>query len=311
MPRAATSVATSACDLAVGERRRAHARADPASGRRGSPRCATPRCSSFLASASAPCLVRQNTIVGPAAADDLGGHADPVAAVDGPEAVRRPRVWSASREHVARRVGLVPLHEPVDRAVERGREQQRLAVRGRAVEELLHRGEEAHVGHAVGFVDHDDLDLVEIDLAALDEVGEAAGAGDEDVDAAPERLELRAEADAAVDRGDPELAAAAEPLELAADLRGELARRHEDEAAGTLRAGVADTARRAGCRRRWSCPSRSGRDRRGRGRRDRRARSWPGCRTRRRGRARGGYGRARRERRARRRWCWAWLVSLL
>ena len=52
-------------------------------------------------------------------------------------------------------------------------------------------------------------------LAALDEVVEAAGAGDEDVDALAQRLDLEAVAGAAVDGGDPQLADAAEPLELA------------------------------------------------------------------------------------------------
>ena len=184
--------------------------------------------------------MRQNTIVGPAAATISAVTLDAIGAVDGPEAVRG-RGLVGLGEQVARRVALVALHEPVDRAVERGREQQRLAVRRRAVEQLLHRGQEAHVGHAVGLVDDDHLDLVEVDLAALDEVGEAAGAGDEDVDAAPERLELRAEPGAAVDRGDAELAAATEPLELTAHLRGELAGRDEHEAARTLRAGLADT----------------------------------------------------------------------
>ena len=132
-------------------------------------------------------------------------------------------------QEVAGRVALVALHEAVDRAVERRREQERLAGRGRAVEQLLNCGQEAHVGHAVGLVDHDELDLVEVDLAPLDQVGEPTRARDEHVDAAAQRLELRTEADAAVDRGDAELARAAEPLELTADLRRELARRDEDE----------------------------------------------------------------------------------
>ena len=89
----------------------------------------TPRCSSFLASASAPCFVRQNTIVGPAAS-----MISAVTSTRGRRG-RPPRtggwraVWSASGSEVARRVALVALHETVDRAVERGGEQQRLAGR--------------------------------------------------------------------------------------------------------------------------------------------------------------------------------------
>ena len=70
-----------------------------------------------------------------------------------------------------------------------------------------------------------------LDLAPLDQVGEATRAGDEHVDAAPQRLELGAEAGAAVDRGDAELAATAEPLELTAHLGGELTGGHEYEGA--------------------------------------------------------------------------------
>ncbi len=78
------------------------------------------------------------------------------------------------------------------------------------------------------------------DLAALDEVGEAAGARDEHVDAAAQRLQLRAEAGAAVDGGDPQLALPAEPLELAADLRGELTGGDEHEPGRPLRRRAPD-----------------------------------------------------------------------
>ena len=143
---------------------------------------------------------------------------------------------------MAHRVALVAAHERVDRAVERRREQQRLAGLRRRVEQALDHREEAHVGHAVGFVDDDDLDRVEADFAALDEVGEAARARDEDVDAAAQGLQLQAEAGAAVDGRDPQLALPAEPLELAADLRGELAGGNEDEAGRALGRGALERA---------------------------------------------------------------------
>ncbi len=146
-------------------------------------------------------------------------------------------------EQVARRVLLVATHQAVDRAVERGREEEGLARLGGLVEQLLHDGQESHVGHAVGFVDDDHLDLVEEDLAPFDEVDEATRTGDEDVDASPERLELEAEAGPAVHGGDAQLARAAEPLELAAHLGRELAGRDEHETAGVLRAGLADAGR--------------------------------------------------------------------
>ena len=45
-------------------------------------------------------------------------------------------------------------------------------------------GPEAHVEHAVGFVEDEDLDLGEVEVAALDQVEQAARRGDEQVDAA-------------------------------------------------------------------------------------------------------------------------------
>ena len=64
-----------------------------------------------------------------------------------------------------------------------------------------HVVDEAHVEHAIGFVEHEDLDAVEIDVALLHEVEQAAGRGDEDVDAAAQRLRPAALADAAEDHG--------------------------------------------------------------------------------------------------------------
>ena len=241
--------------------------------------------------------------------DDLGGEVDALGAVDRPEVVRGRELVGLG-ELVTRGVVLVATDELVDRAVERGREQQRLARLRRLVEQRLDRGQEAHVGHAVGFVDDDHLDLVEVDLAALDQVGETTRAGDEHVDAAPQRLELRAEPGAAVDGRDAQLAS----RRRATRAHRTPGRRAHGWARARVHAGAwgapCRRGRRAGCRTRSSCPSRWGRDRRGLVPRGRRAGSWPGCRTRRRDRARGGCGRAPRARRDRRRWwCWTWLLA--
>ncbi len=47
------------------------------------------------------------------------------------------------------------------RAIEGGREQEHLARAAGQVEDPPHRGEEAHVGHAIGFVDDDLVDVAE------------------------------------------------------------------------------------------------------------------------------------------------------
>ena len=51
--------------------------------------------------------------------------------------------------------------------------------------------DEAHVEHAVGLVEHEDLDLAQVDGLLLHVVEQAPGRGDEDVDAAAQRLDLR------------------------------------------------------------------------------------------------------------------------
>src|SRR3546814_11237360 len=60
-------------------------------------------------------------------------------------------------------------------------EQQRLALLRHPVDDALDRRQEAHVEHAVGFVEHQYLDRVELGAAALEVVDQAAGGGDEDV----------------------------------------------------------------------------------------------------------------------------------
>ena len=182
-------------------------------------------------------------MVGPGELDHVGGQLHALVALDLPEDVGGAQlVLRGLREHVTHRVALVAAHERVDRAVERGREQQGLAGFGRHVEQVLDRGQEAHVGHAVGLVDDDDLDLAEVDFTALDEIGETARARDDDVDAATQVLQLQAEPGTAVEGRDPQLARAAEPLELAADLGRELAGGYQHEPARTAGIGTAEAS---------------------------------------------------------------------
>ena len=66
---------------------------------------------------------------------------------------------------------------------------------------------------------------------AAHEVEQAAGSGDDDVDAAADGVDLRALADAAEDRGATDAHRLAEGADVLIDLRGELARRRDDERA--------------------------------------------------------------------------------
>ena len=117
--------------------------------------------------------------------------------------------------------------------VEGRREEDGLAVARDLGHDAVDGGPEAHVEHAVGLVEHEDADVGERERAALEEVLQAAGRGDEDV-----RLGglagLALERDAAVDRGDLQRACVGDVPRLLDDLRRELAGGGEDERRGAL-----------------------------------------------------------------------------
>ena len=128
------------------------------------------------------------------------------------------------------------LHQVADVAdgllVQRCREEQRLAVERGLSDDLAHRGEEAHVQHAVGLVQDQGPHAGQVAAALLDQVDQAAGGGHQHVAAALEGALLRLVAHAA-DDGDavvagPGLDRAADVL----DLLGELAGGGHDEHAG-------------------------------------------------------------------------------
>ena len=89
-----------------------------------------------------------------------------------------------------------------DRAFERRREQQHLALGGGRADDAAHGRQEAHVGHLVGLVDDDRGHLVEPQGTHLQQVLEAAGARHDQLGALVEQLALGAVADAAVDGRD-------------------------------------------------------------------------------------------------------------
>ncbi len=118
-----------------------------------------------------------------------------------------------------------------------GREEEGLALRWHELQDAADVGQEAHVAHAVGFVQHQDLDVSQVDAAVTGQVQQATRAGDDDLGAAPQRFDLVVFAHAAVDGN------AAHPGPLAqvggdlVDLLGQLARGRQDQ--GTDAAGWA------------------------------------------------------------------------
>src|SRR6478672_8717514 len=130
---------------------------------------------------------------------------------------------------VRHRVGEVLLDERVDAAVERRREEEALAVGRDLVEARRDLGHEAHLGHVVGLVEDGDRDVVHLDGAALEEVVEAAGRRDEDVDALVEGVDLGRVAETTGDELVAQAGDVHERLERVGDLHRELTRRREDQ----------------------------------------------------------------------------------
>src|SRR5918992_1142760 len=105
----------------------------------------------------------------------------------------------------ARRIAGVAVRELADLAVERGREEHRLPLAWHPAQESLHLRLEAHVQHAIGFVQHEEPDVRERDEAAVDQILEPAGRRYEHLRAA-RPLGLSAERRAALDRPGPQSA---------------------------------------------------------------------------------------------------------
>src|SRR6266704_4164988 len=127
---------------------------------------------------------------------------------------------------------------------ERRREEERLAllVRRQAAKDEPEVGDEPHVEHPVGLVDHEDLDMLGRPDALLEVVHEPAGRADEEVAAGGERLALLRVVDATVHREGAERGELAEEPRNRLDLDDQLACRRDDEHA--WRAGAARRLRR-------------------------------------------------------------------
>jgi len=112
-----------------------------------------------------------------------------------------------------------------------GGEEQRLAREWNKLADALDVGNETHVEHAVGLVDHQQLDAGEQEPSALEMVEQPARGRNEDVDAAGELGILVVERDPADQQRDVELLPGAVLFETFLNLRGKFARRFEDERA--------------------------------------------------------------------------------
>ena len=116
------------------------------------------------------------------------------------------------------------LGERTDRRRHGGRKHQALAVLRQDPDDLFDCRQKAEIEHLVGFVQDQDFDLVELDAALLQEIDQAAGRCNQNIDAACQSLLLLAHRRAAKNgrRGDRgELAVGADAfLDLACEFAG-------------------------------------------------------------------------------------------
>ena len=88
---------------------------------------------------------------------------------------------------------------------------------------------ESHVEHSVRFVKDERFDLRQIDVTLVDEVEQASGSCDQDVDAVAKRVDLSALLHATVDHGMAKFEVAPVGLEAFVDLHREFSRGAEDQ----------------------------------------------------------------------------------
>ena len=103
---------------------------------------------------------------------------------------------------------------------------------GHRLDDAFHVRQEAHVEHAVAFVQHQDFDAVKADLVLIHKIQQAAGAGDEDLDALPQGFDLRPRADAPVNGRAAQLGAGGQHTDDIMDLLGQFAGGGDDQRAG-------------------------------------------------------------------------------
>ena len=131
------------------------------------------------------------------------------------------------------------LGQRADAVGERRREQQRLPLLGRALDQRADRFVEAHVEHAVGFVQHQGAHLAQVQRLLLHQFQHAAGRADHHVRCMRERGELRPQRNAAAKHRELEVGDAGGQLaQLLADLVGEFAGGAEHQGLGAGRGGI-------------------------------------------------------------------------
>ena len=115
---------------------------------------------------------------------------------------------------------------------------QRLMVALDGSQNVVDLGKESHIGHLIGFVEHDHGHVSDRDLLAVDQVDEPTRGGDDDVDALAEVGDLGAHGDAAVDLGDEQPRRLGEGSQFVAHLHTQLAGGNENHGVGAARGSL-------------------------------------------------------------------------
>lgn len=121
---------------------------------------------------------------------------------------------------------------------EGGGEEEGLLFAREGGDDLFDVAEEAHVEHAINFIEDEKFDAGEVDVALVHVIEETARAGDEDVDALFHGADLWVFPNTTEDEGLAEADVFAVGLEALRDLAGELAGGGEDEDAGGSALGM-------------------------------------------------------------------------
>ena len=112
------------------------------------------------------------------------------------------------------------------------REEQRLAFFRHHVDDLADVVDETHIQHAVRFVEHECFHSAQINVTLVDEIEQATGSRDEDINTSTEIADLLALAHASEDDGVAEVQVAAVSDEALIDLHRKFACWTQDERAG-------------------------------------------------------------------------------
>ena len=114
---------------------------------------------------------------------------------------------------------------------EGGGEHHRLPFIRHSFDDAAHVGQEAHIEHAIGFVEHEHFDVRHLCMSLCDEVQQTTRAGDQDLRAVAQGLDLRRGSDSAVNGGALQLGAHRQHFDHVVDLLRQFARRGDDERA--------------------------------------------------------------------------------